>query len=124
MKNYETVLGLLVISCALMFSAEPALHSQDKTTQGTVQVHLVITNEAQRGDEVATLTPSNPDSENHENRKPATGCWPAYPSRNWQNRYTPVHRGQMIHRQRETKSDFPMSDEARLTRIFSMEETR
>jgi hypothetical protein len=55
MKNYKTVLGLLVISCALMFSAQPALHSQDKTTQGTVQVHLVITNEAQRGDEVPTL---------------------------------------------------------------------
>ena len=55
MKNYKTVLGLLVISCALMFSAQPALHSQDKTTQGTVQVHLVVTNEAQRGDEVPTL---------------------------------------------------------------------
>jgi hypothetical protein len=46
---------LWVISCALMFSAQPALHSQDKTTQGTVQVHLVVTNEAQRGDEVPTL---------------------------------------------------------------------
>ncbi len=56
MKNYKTVLGLLVILCALMFSAQPALYSQDKTTQqGAVQVHLVVTNEAQRGDEVPTL---------------------------------------------------------------------
>jgi hypothetical protein len=31
------------------------MHSQDKSAQGTVQVHLVATNEAQHGDEVPTL---------------------------------------------------------------------
>jgi hypothetical protein len=54
MKNYEAVLGLLSILCLLMFTP-PTLHSQDKSAQGTVQVHLVATNEAQRGDEVPTL---------------------------------------------------------------------
>ena len=54
MKNYKAVLGLLGALCALTFSA-PIMDSQEKSTQGTVQVHLVITNEAQRGDEVPTL---------------------------------------------------------------------
>jgi hypothetical protein len=54
MKNYKAVLGLLGTLCALTFSA-PIMDSQEKSTQGTVQVHLVITNEAQRGDEVPTL---------------------------------------------------------------------
>ena len=54
MKNYKIVLGLLSSLCLLMFTA-PIMHSQDKNAQGTVQVHLVVTNEAQRGDEVPTL---------------------------------------------------------------------
>lgn len=37
-----------------MFSP-PTIRSQDKNAQGAVQVHLVVTNEAQRGDEVPTL---------------------------------------------------------------------
>jgi hypothetical protein len=54
MKNYKIVLGLLSSLCLLMFTA-PTMHSQDKNAQGAVQVHLVVTNEAQRGDEVPTL---------------------------------------------------------------------
>ena len=54
MKTYEAILGLLSTLCLLMFTA-PTMHSQDKSAQGTVQVHLVATNEAQRGDEVPTL---------------------------------------------------------------------
>ena len=54
MKNYEAVLGLLSSLCLLMFTA-PTMHSQDKSAQGAVQVHLVATNEAQHGDEVPTL---------------------------------------------------------------------
>ena len=54
MKNYKAVLGLLSSLCLLMFTA-PTMDSQDKNAQGTVQVHLVATNEAQHGDEVPTL---------------------------------------------------------------------
>ena len=54
MKIYKVVLGLFGTLCVLMFTA-PTMHSQDKGTQGAVQVHLVVTNEAQRGDEVPTL---------------------------------------------------------------------
>jgi hypothetical protein len=54
MQNYKIVLGLLSSLCLLMFTA-PTMHSQDKNAQGAVQVHLVVTNEAQRGDEVPTL---------------------------------------------------------------------
>ncbi|MGA8493377.1 MAG: hypothetical protein WB711_23350 [Terriglobales bacterium] len=54
MKNYKAVLGLLSTLCLLMF-AVPTMRSQDKSAQGTVQVHLVATNEAQRGDEVPAL---------------------------------------------------------------------
>ena len=54
MKNYRAVLGLLSSLCLFMFTA-PTMHSQDKNAQGVVQVHLVVTNEAQRGDEVPTL---------------------------------------------------------------------
>jgi hypothetical protein len=45
--------SLVGILCALTFSA-PAVHAQDKST-GAVQVHLVVTNEAVRGDDVPTL---------------------------------------------------------------------
>jgi hypothetical protein len=51
MKNYKAFLGSL---CLLMFVTQ-TLHSQDKAGSGTVQVHMVITNEAARGDEVPTL---------------------------------------------------------------------
>jgi len=54
MKSYKAVIGLFGILCALTFSATAAF-SQDKAASGTVQVHLVITNEAQRGDDVPTL---------------------------------------------------------------------
>jgi hypothetical protein len=55
MKNYKAVLGLLGTLCVLTFTA-PIMHSQEKSTPGTVQVHLVITNEAVRGDsDVPTL---------------------------------------------------------------------
>jgi hypothetical protein len=55
MKNYKAVLGLLGTLCVLTFTA-PTMHSQEKSTPGTVQVHLVITNEAVRGDsDVPTL---------------------------------------------------------------------
>jgi hypothetical protein len=54
MKNCKAVLGSLSTLCLLMFTAQ-TIHSQDKSTQGTVQVHLVVTNEAARGDDVPTL---------------------------------------------------------------------
>lgn len=54
MKSSRTILGLLGILCALTLTAS-IVHSQDKGSQGTVQVHLVITNEAARGDDVPTL---------------------------------------------------------------------
>jgi len=55
MKSYKTVLGLLGILCVLICTA-PIVHSQEKSAQSSVQVHLVITNEAVRGDgDVPTL---------------------------------------------------------------------
>lgn len=54
MKNCKAVLGLLGILSALFFIT-PSLQSQDKSAAGTAQVHLVITNEAVRGDEVPQL---------------------------------------------------------------------
>ena len=54
MKNYKAFLALLSTLCLLMFTAS-TMHSQDKSAQGAVQVHLVATNEAQRGDEVPVL---------------------------------------------------------------------
>jgi len=54
MKIYKTVLGSLSALCLLMFAAQ-TMHSQDKSAMGTVQVHLVVTNEAARGDDVPTL---------------------------------------------------------------------
>jgi hypothetical protein len=55
MKSNSAVLGLLGTLCALMFAA-PIVQSQEKSTPGSVQVHLVITNEAVRGDnEVPSL---------------------------------------------------------------------
>src|SRR5271154_1319011 len=53
MKNYKAVLGSLS-TLFLMFTAQTAA-SQDKSTQATVQVHMVVTNEAARGDDVPTL---------------------------------------------------------------------
>lgn len=54
MKNYKAVLESLIASCLLIFAAQ-TMHSQAKSAQGTVQVHLVVTNEAARGDDVPTL---------------------------------------------------------------------
>jgi hypothetical protein len=54
-SRYKAVLGLLGTLCVLTLAA-PIVHSQEKSTQAAVQVHLVITNEAVRGDgEVPTL---------------------------------------------------------------------
>jgi len=54
MKKYKAVLASLSTLCLLMFAAQ-TIHSQDKSAQGAVQVHLVVTNEAARGDDVPTL---------------------------------------------------------------------
>jgi hypothetical protein len=55
MKSHKAVAGLLGTLCALMLTA-PILVSQETSTQGSAQVHLVITNEAVRGDgDVPTL---------------------------------------------------------------------
>ena len=54
MKNYKAVLGSLSTLCLLMFTAQTTL-SQDKSAQATVQVHLVVTSEAARGDDVPTI---------------------------------------------------------------------
>jgi hypothetical protein len=51
MNKYKAFLGSL---CLVLFAAQ-AMRSQDKAAPGTVQVHLVITNEAARGDDVPTL---------------------------------------------------------------------
>ena len=55
-KNYQPVLLLLSAWCLLMFTA-PAMHSQDKSAQATVQVQLLATNEAQQGNEIPRLQP-------------------------------------------------------------------
>lgn len=49
MKKYMRVLGLLATVCVLTLGATIA-HSQEKSSQAAVQVHVVITNEAVRGD--------------------------------------------------------------------------
>jgi hypothetical protein len=54
MKNYKAFLGPLSTLCLLMFTVQTTL-SQDKSAQATVQVHLVVTNEAARGDDIPTL---------------------------------------------------------------------
>ena len=55
MKNYLAVLGSWCVLCALTLTA-PMVVSQETKTQGSAQVHLVITNEAVRGDgDVPTL---------------------------------------------------------------------
>ena len=54
MKNYKVVPGLLSTLCLLVFAAQ-TMQSQEKGAQGPAQVHLVVTNEAARGDEVPTL---------------------------------------------------------------------
>jgi hypothetical protein len=49
MKSYKPVFGLLGAFCLLTVAA-PILRSQEKVALAAVQVHLVITNEAVRGD--------------------------------------------------------------------------
>jgi hypothetical protein len=59
MKKSKAILGLLGILCALTLTAT-IVQSQEKSAAGSVQVHLVITNEAVRGDsEVPTLQNSD-----------------------------------------------------------------
>jgi hypothetical protein len=59
MKSHKTILGLLGTLCALTLTA-PIVQPQEKGTAGTVQVHLVITNENTRGDnEVPALQPGD-----------------------------------------------------------------
>jgi len=45
MKTYKVVLGLVCTFCALATGAR-MLHSQEKTTPSTVQVHMIITDQA------------------------------------------------------------------------------
>ena len=54
MRIHLAVRGLLFVLCALTLAA-PIVVSQEANPQGTVQVHLVVTNEAARGDDVPTL---------------------------------------------------------------------
>ena len=58
MKSHTAVFGWLCVLCALTL-AVPIAVSQEPSTQGAAQVHLVITNEAVRGDgDVPTLQSS------------------------------------------------------------------
>jgi len=52
MKSYKVVLGLFSVLCGLMPTAS-TVQSQEKETQGTAQVHVVITNEAVSSDKEA-----------------------------------------------------------------------
>jgi hypothetical protein len=55
MKSYTKFFGSLCTLCALIF-ATPVVQAQEKGAQGSVQVHLVITNESVKGDgDVPTL---------------------------------------------------------------------
>jgi hypothetical protein len=59
MRTYWVVLGLLATSCALALNARIA-QSQEKTTSSTVQVHMVITDQAFSDDsEIPALRPDN-----------------------------------------------------------------
>jgi hypothetical protein len=49
MKSYSKFFGLLSALCALIL-ATPVVQAQEKSSQGSVQVHLVITNEPVKGD--------------------------------------------------------------------------
>jgi hypothetical protein len=53
MKNYKFAVASLSALFILMIAQ--TMHSQDKGSQGAVQVHVVVTNEAQRGDDVPAL---------------------------------------------------------------------
>jgi hypothetical protein len=56
MKSYKAVLGLMGTLCVLMLTAS-MVQSQEKSPQGSAQVHLVITDEAVSTDrELPTLT--------------------------------------------------------------------
>jgi hypothetical protein len=58
MKTGKIALGLFGVFCALAFCAR-ITYSQAKPAPSTVRVHMVITNEAQRGSEVPTLQPGD-----------------------------------------------------------------
>jgi hypothetical protein len=49
MKSYKSVFGILGVLCALIIATQ-MVNSQEKSISSSVQVHLVITNEAVRGD--------------------------------------------------------------------------
>ena len=57
MKNYKAVLGLLCAFCVLAIGAQ-VLHSQEKAAPSTVQVHMVVTDQAfSDNSEVPVLRP-------------------------------------------------------------------
>ena len=57
MKTYKAVFGLVCTFCALAMGAR-MLHSQEKTTPSTVQVHMVVTDQAfSDNSEVPVLRP-------------------------------------------------------------------
>jgi hypothetical protein len=59
MKSYKVVLGLFYTFCALAVGAR-VLHSQEKAAPSTVQVHMVITDQAfSDNSEVPVLRPDN-----------------------------------------------------------------
>jgi hypothetical protein len=59
MKNYKPVLGLLCAFCVLAIGAQ-VLHSQEKAAPSSVQVHMVITDQAlSDASEVPALRPDN-----------------------------------------------------------------
>jgi hypothetical protein len=51
MRNHRIVLALAGVLCALAWTADAA-YAQDKTAAATTRVHLVITNQAERGNDV------------------------------------------------------------------------
>jgi len=56
MKSHQAVIGLLGILAALIVTATTVQSQEKNTTQATVQVHVVVTDEAVRGDsQVPTL---------------------------------------------------------------------
>jgi hypothetical protein len=60
MKSYKNLLGWLVVLTALGFGARIAYSQEKASASGTVQVHMVITDQAVRDDgEVPILRPEN-----------------------------------------------------------------
>ncbi len=58
MKNYKAVLGL-VFACSVLAIGAQVLHSQEKAAPSSVQVHMVITDQAMNDNsEVPILQPN------------------------------------------------------------------